>query len=152
MLALHPARKPRRLTKRDGGVVVETALVLPIVLFMVMGLFDHCRTIMVQQLVINAAREGARQAVTNTTTMTTANLQTVVTQALAGQQFSSLTISVYQVDPTTGNNLGAWNSTPGGSAIAVQVNGTYKPMLSPFSLLPSSIPMQATSIMTSEAN
>jgi Flp pilus assembly protein TadG len=144
--------KQRRAADRKGGVMVETALVLPIILVMVMGLFDHCRAIMVQQLVINAAREGARQAIANTSTMTTANLQAVVTQALAGQRFSSVAISVYQVDPVTGNNLGAWNSTPAGSSIAVQVNAHYTPMLSPFSLLPSSMAIEATSIMTSEAN
>jgi Flp pilus assembly protein TadG len=132
--------------------MVETALVLPIVLVMAMGLFDHCRAIMMQQLVINAAREGARQAAANTSTMTTTNVQAIVTQALAGQRFSSVNISIYQVDPTTGNNLGPWNNAQAGSSIAVQLKAIHTPTLSPFSLLPSSITIEATSITTSEAN
>jgi Flp pilus assembly protein TadG len=146
-----PRGSGRRRKARGGAAALEAALVLPIILALILGLFDYCRAIMVEQLAANAAREGARQAVANTTTLTTANIQAVVTQALGGQGLSAVAINVYQADPSSGNNLGPWNNAPTGSAIAVQVTASYQPMLSYFSLLPRSISVQATSIMTSEA-
>ena len=60
---------------------------------------------MLQQLVINAAREGCRYAVVSTSTATTAQVQTYVTNYLCGQQINNLVINVYEANPTTGANL-----------------------------------------------
>jgi Flp pilus assembly protein TadG len=125
--------------------------VLPIVLTLVLGMFDFCRAIMMRQLLTNAAREGARQAVTNTSNMSTAGVQAVVTYAMGGQSFSNVTILVYQANAVTGANIGPWASAPTGSSIAVDVTATYTPMLSLFSLLPKTISMHTRAIMTSEA-
>jgi Flp pilus assembly protein TadG len=118
------------------------------------GIVEYCRFIMVLQLVNNAAREGARAAVVNQSTMTTTQLQGVVMSYLAGQdvQLQSLSIQAYQVDPATGNNLGSWTSAGFGQAIAVQVQGTYKPLLPSFLFMPSGVTVQGTAIMYSEAD
>lgn len=54
----------RRAGQR-GQALVETALVLPIVVMLVMGLFDLGRGVYAMSAVSNAAREGARTAIVN---------------------------------------------------------------------------------------
>ena len=143
---------PPRTAARRGAVVVETAIVLPVCLLVLLGLFDFCRLLMVRQVINNAAREGARYATVGTASVDTAAVQTVVQNFLVGQLPSSATIQVYLADPATGSNLGDWTTAQLGQAIAVQVKANYTPMLSKFSLLPASVPLTATAIMRSEAN
>jgi Flp pilus assembly protein TadG len=143
----------RRKRVRRGTTSVEVAMVLPICLVLMFGLFDFGRVLMVRQVVDNAAREGARFATVSTASVTTAAVQSVVTNFLAGQLPSNAaTIQVYLVNPATGANLGDWTTAQLGQAIAVQVTATYQPMLSRFSLLPGNVPVNATAIMRSEAN
>lgn len=42
--------------------MVETAIVLPLLLLFILGIIEFGRAVMVQQILTNAAREGARQA------------------------------------------------------------------------------------------
>jgi len=135
-----------------GAVTLETALVLNVCLIFLLGLFDFSRVIMIRQVVTNAAREGCRYAVVNTSTATTSQVQTCVSNYLCGQQIGNLVINVYQADPTTGNNLGAWTNAGFSNSIGVQVTGTIGTVTPTFSLLPSSLPVQATCIMASEGN
>jgi Flp pilus assembly protein TadG len=131
---------------------VEMALVLNVCLIFLLALFDFSRVIMIRQVVTNAAREGCRYAVVNTSTATTSQVQTCVTNYLCGQQIANLVINVYQADPTTGNNLGAWTDAGLSNSIGVQVTGTINTVTPTFSMLPSSLPVQATCIMASEGN
>ena len=59
----------RRLTmglrKRAGQSMVETALVLPVLMFLTFGLLDFGRAYYYQVSVTNAAREGARVSILN---------------------------------------------------------------------------------------
>ncbi len=132
--------------------VLEMALVLNVCLLFLLGLFDFCRVLMMRQLVTNAAREGCRYAVVSTSTATTSQIQSYVTNYLCGQQIQGLTINVYQADPTTGANIGAWTNAGLSNSIGVQVSGTVSALTPTFSLLPSSLPLQATCVMASEAN
>src|SRR5205807_1594103 len=50
---------------RTAAVTVETALVLPIALLFILGIFEYGRYLMTMQLMNNAAREGVRYAVTH---------------------------------------------------------------------------------------
>ncbi len=144
--------KRKSATCRRGATVVEAAIVINIVLLLMFVLLDYGKFLMTVQLLNNAAREGARLATVNTNLMTTAQIQSAVTTYLAGQNLSSQSISVYQADPTTGNNLGVWNNTSMGGSIAVQITGTYTPLLPALSQLPSSINLTATAMMTCEGN
>ena len=149
-----PRGRLRKLSRsqRRAGRVVETALVLNICLMAILGMFDFGRLIMIRQLIDNAAREGCRLATVSTTTLTTQNIQTQVTNFLAGQQLGTVTIQVYEADPTSGANVGAWTSAGLGDPIAVQVSCTYTPMTPTFSLLPSSVPINTKCVMYCEAN
>ena len=73
---------------RRGATVVETAFVLMIALTLTLAIYDYGRYFMLSQLVNNAAREGARQAVANTNTQNTAMIQNTVVQYLANQNFN----------------------------------------------------------------
>ena len=48
---------------RSGVAAAEMALVLPVLLLAIMGMLEFGRAFMVQQIITNAAREGARRAV-----------------------------------------------------------------------------------------
>ena len=49
--------------KRRGAAAVEFAVVAPIFLLLVFGMIEYGRMVMVQQVLTNASREGARCAV-----------------------------------------------------------------------------------------
>jgi Flp pilus assembly protein TadG len=150
--ARRPALRARARRRRSGTSIVQTALVLNVCLVFLLGLFDFSRVIMLRQLVVNAAREGCRYAVVNTSTATTAQVQSYVTTYLCGQPINNLVVNVYEADPTTGANLGTWTNAGLSNSIAVQITGTINTMTPTFSLLPSSLPLQSTCIMASEAN
>ena len=60
-LRWHVPRPSRRPAGRKGQAIVETALLLPIVMFLVMGSSDLGRAFYYSIETTNAAREGARQ-------------------------------------------------------------------------------------------
>jgi Flp pilus assembly protein TadG len=51
-----------RNNNRRGAAVVEFAVVAPLLLLLVLGTIEYGRFVMVQQILTNAVREGARQA------------------------------------------------------------------------------------------
>ncbi len=63
MPAICPQRMTRRRRSRCGAAAVEFALVAPIFFMLVIGMIEVGRAIMVQQMLINASRVGARSAV-----------------------------------------------------------------------------------------
>jgi len=50
-------------SKRRGAAVVEMALILPVFFMVILGIVEFGRAMMVAQIVTNAAREGAREAI-----------------------------------------------------------------------------------------
>jgi len=57
------ARARRRFGRDDGQALVEMALALPILLLLLVGIFEFARAYSIKQTIVNAAREGARQGV-----------------------------------------------------------------------------------------
>ena len=53
----------RRLRDERGAAIIETALTLPILLLVSVGIFEFGRAYETSQVLTNAAREGARVAV-----------------------------------------------------------------------------------------
>jgi Flp pilus assembly protein TadG len=145
---------------RRGGAVVEAALVLPVVLMFLFGILEYGRYVMMLQVLTNAAREGARYAQIHTQPVTvggttsgnaTSDVTNVVNKALAGQQLSSQTVSIYASD-TQGNNLGTWTNTQAGQSVCVQISGNYPVIITSFIKLPITIPVVARAVMRSESN
>jgi len=71
----HSVRKRRR-----GAAAVEFAIVLPVFVILVFGMIEYGRMVMVQQVITNASREGARKAVLDGAT--TSSVQSAVTTYL----------------------------------------------------------------------
>lgn len=64
MLNLKSGRAPSKSSEpRRGVAMVETALVLPIMMMVILGVVEFGRAFMVCQLLTNSAREGGRLAV-----------------------------------------------------------------------------------------
>jgi Flp pilus assembly protein TadG len=144
--------------KRSGVQLVEAALVMSICLLFILGIMEYGRLMMTKQILDNAAREGARYAVVSTSSVTTAQIQNVVDTSMAGQGAQladynkTSSITVFKADPATGANIGSWSDTRFGEAIAVQITGTYQPVLPIFVFLPGNITLQGSCVMRSEAN
>ena len=77
----------RRVRKgRRGAAAVEFAVVLPVFVILVFGMIEYGRMVMVQQVITNASREGARKAVLDGAT--TSSVQTAVTSYLTSAKVS----------------------------------------------------------------
>jgi Flp pilus assembly protein TadG len=70
------------LSDRRGVVAVEAAVVLPLLLIMMFGVWEVSRIIQVKQVMVNSAREGARLAAGGYTTNSQPVTTTMVTQAV----------------------------------------------------------------------
>jgi len=144
---------------RPGATLVESALIISLFLMILFGIFEYGRFVMTKQLMDNAARTGARWAVANTMSGTTAQVQAVVNTAMgpAANQLvgysQSSSISVYAADSSGNQISGAtWGNVTFGSNIAVVITGTYRPILPNFLHMNSTITVTAKAVMASEAN
>jgi len=97
-----PCRSCRR--NRRGVAVVEFAVVAPVFFLLVFGIIEYGRMVMVQQLITNACREGARRAVLDGAT--TNEVRTSVTTYLAGGSINNPTVTV-NPDPPTNAGYGS---------------------------------------------
>jgi len=96
---------PGRLISRNrrGAAMVETAIVLPIFLILVLGIIEFGRALMVANMVTNAAREGARMAILDGST--NSEVQQSVSEFLVaslGVQTADITTTITIV-PAPGN-------------------------------------------------
>jgi Flp pilus assembly protein TadG len=130
--------------------LVEAAIVMNVFLLFIFAIMEFGHFVMVKQLMDNAARDGARLAATGQGTVTTAQIQALVTQELVNQGPTNMNIQVFQANPTTGANVGAWTNASLGQPIAVQITGQYKPMVALANLLPLPINVSSEAIIYSE--
>lgn len=147
----HDGRAPR--TRRRGRTAVEAAIIIGLLFMLLLGVCEYGRLIMLRHLMENAAREGARFAVVSTGAsagVTTAQIQSYAIGYLAGQSCTGLTVQVYQADPATGANVGAWTGAPFGAGIAVQIDLDFNPVV-PL-VMPSKIHQTTRAVMACEAN
>lgn len=84
--------KRSRATCRRGAAMVEFALVLPVFLLIVFGIIEIGRGVMVQQIITNGAREGARRAVVPGAT--DAKVEQVLDNYLSGTSVSGFTRTI----------------------------------------------------------
>lgn len=81
-----------RRTARFGASATEFAVVAPVFFLMIVGFIEFGRALMVQQVLVNASRVGAREAIT--TSATTGNVQTAVQQYTAGVAVPGVIVNV----------------------------------------------------------
>ena len=83
---------------RRGAAAVEFAIIAPVFFLLVFGMIEFGRMIMVQQIITNASREGARIAVLDGAT--TNGVTTQVTNYLDGASISGASVTVTPDPPT----------------------------------------------------
>jgi Flp pilus assembly protein TadG len=100
-------RASMRSGSRTGVAAVEFAILAPLILTLLMGLWEVGRLVEMQQVLTNAAREGGRAAATGQ--MTNTQVQAVITQYLAADGFPTgnvvITITTPQGDVSKANYL-----------------------------------------------
>jgi hypothetical protein len=84
--------------KRRGAAVVEFAIVAPVFILLVFGMIEYGRMVMVQQLLTNASREGARKAVLDGATKS--EIETLVTDYLSNSSVSGASVTVTPDPPS----------------------------------------------------
>jgi Flp pilus assembly protein TadG len=103
--SLRPAadklERPCRLYRRNrrATAAVEFAIVAPVFLLLVFGMIEYGRMVMVQQIITNASREGARTAVLDGAT--TASVETAVNNYLSSGSISGATVTVSPNPPSS---------------------------------------------------
>jgi len=121
----HPFRSRRR---RRGQALVEFALVVPILLLLLIALFDVGRAVFAYNTLTNAAREGARLAIVNQDTdliKARAKAQTAIVEL----NDPSVSISFRQTAPNTDPLSNAVCSPAAVGCVAiVQFEATYRPI------------------------
>jgi Flp pilus assembly protein TadG len=140
----------KKSPKKRGAAMVESAVGLVILLFVIFGIIEFAQLIMARQLLNNAAVSVARVASVNeqpatyadgTATpspggaVTTTFLNTWVSKAMAAAPMSNVTATFYGANGTayiggTPNSSIAWNSMQFGQGFYVTISGTYIPLFS----------------------
>ena len=95
---------PRRESdRRRGSAAVEAALILPIMVSLMLGVWEVGRAVQMTQLLNDAARQGARMAAGGTcngTPVTVAMVQQAVLNSMTASGFPSAAVSAAQVTLT----------------------------------------------------
>jgi Flp pilus assembly protein TadG len=172
----------KRSCERRGVTTVEMAFVSILLLMFLFGLFEYCRLLFVLSVTKNAARDTARFAATHTGGGTMAGDPTSFSESdlvnlmntgqisgitygtgMAGMQanIQGMTVNIFTVDPTALNQTppvvqqlsgSSWNSASFTQNIAVQVTGTYQPVVPSLLFMSSGVPFSITVMCASEAN
>jgi Flp pilus assembly protein TadG len=85
--------------KRQGAAAVEFALVAPIFFLMIFGMIEFGRMVMVQQVITNGSREGARLAVLDGSSGAT--VISVVNGYLESARISGANVAVTPAEPSS---------------------------------------------------
>lgn len=85
--------------KRQGAAVVEFAIIAPVFFLLVFGMLEFGRMIMVQQILTNASREGARRAVLDGAT--SGEVNEAVDEYLESMSVTGATVSIDPSNPSS---------------------------------------------------
>jgi len=91
----------RRSTRRRGSAIVETAVVAPLMLSMMLGMTELGSAFLVRQTVTNAAREGARVAALPGATMSDVNAAVADTMHAASLTSYTTTSNLNSLTPSS---------------------------------------------------
>ena len=151
-----------RMGRRRATTMVEMTFIALLCFTFMFAIFEYGRYVQARQVMENAGRAGGRSAVVMATSYilpatATANVDAVITSALANEPLVNVVIQVFQADDV-GNNIGAWTSTPFGRNIVVQIDGDLPLIFPTFGFLQAtggaanSIHITTKCMMRGEAN
>jgi Flp pilus assembly protein TadG len=95
----------RGAKRRRGTAVVEFAVVLPLFFLLIFGMIEFGRMVMVQQVLTNSAREGARVGVLDGSTKS--KVDAAVNNYLTAAGISNSTTTVSPNPPSSATSSGA---------------------------------------------
>jgi Flp pilus assembly protein TadG len=169
----------RHQTRRHGHTAVEFSLIAIILLMLLFGIMEYGRYLYTQNILNNAAREGARFCVVNINNFASAAAANTAAHTYINNYLGGTGNQLHNWNPAVGAGYiiiggaadpngrwaaggdGTWTScTFGGNvgpplayaAVYVTITGTYNPVLPSFLYMPSALTMNATSTMYVEAN
>jgi Flp pilus assembly protein TadG len=133
-------KRQTQSTRKSGQSLVEFALVIPLLLLVIMGIFDLGWAIYAQNIISNAAAEGARSGIILSTT--DADIQSRIRASTPG--LTNLQVTISPTGPRTADQFG----TP----ITVTVVYTYHPITPIIGQIVtgSGLRLSATSVMKIE--
>ena len=139
--------------RERGSAMVEAAISIPLLLVLMVGIFEVGRAYETWQVLTNAAREGARMAVTPSSTAV--NTTALVRQYMADGQLGNSASAVVAVNKGSSINV---NGTPV-SASLVTVDYPFQfimlqpvvRLVAPGATVGGAFTMHATAVMRNEA-
>ena len=142
----------RAARSERGSVLLEMAMTLPLLLLVSVAIFELGRAYQTQQILTNAAREGARMAVLPDASAP--NIETRVRQYMTQGQLSNVSSATVNITSTALIPMGAANV----SASVVTVNypfvftvlGPVARLVSSGSTIPGAITLTAAAEMRNE--
>ena len=145
--------KPDTRTRERGQAMVETAIALPLLLVMMVGIFEVGRAYETWQVLTNAAREGARMSVTPLGTPE--NTTELVRKYMADGQLTKSATAAVVVDK--GASISVNGTAVSASAVTVDYPFEFimlQPvvrLVAPGATVGGPLTMRATAIMRNEA-
>jgi Flp pilus assembly protein TadG len=140
----------RRIRNERGAALLETAITLPIILLISVGIFEFGRAYQTWQVLTNAAREGARVAVLSGTTDD--QVRNVVSNYINGGRIAAVSSSAIVIDRSV--DVAGWAA--GGSRITINypfqfivLNGVAR-LVRPASTAGQPLTMQSVALMRNE--
>ena len=142
----------RRNSER-GSALIETAIAVPILLLLTVGIFEVGRAYQTWQVVTNAAREGARASITPSANDTTT--EALVKQYMSDGQLNNASTAVVDVDrnaviTVNGVDFGASQVTVDYPFEFIILQPVAR-LVSPTTTAGEDFTMRATSLMRNEA-
>jgi Flp pilus assembly protein TadG len=129
--------------RRDGTAIVETAVVLPLLLSLVFGAVEYGWMFVVYGEVVNAARAGARLAITPSATAGDVNSQVITALQNAGLNVNG-TGGGAAVTPTITVTPSGWTGAASQTIISVQVSIPYSSVSATNFFAPPLVPAALT--------
>ena len=140
-------------SRERGSAMVETAIAIPILLVLMVGIFEVGRAYETWQVLTNAAREGARMSVTPGSSQS--NTTALIRQYMADGQLSKFATAAVVVN--TGASINVNGTSVSASAVTVDYPFEFimlQPvvrLVAPSATVGGPITMRATAIMRNEA-
>jgi hypothetical protein len=152
MRTMNPMTSLPRGRKGRGQAMVEFALVIPIFLLLLVGLFDLGRAVFAFNTLTNAAREGARMAIVNQYEPSIVQ-QAKEASAMIELDLPNVEVHYWQVNPDgTPDTTTPCDRIAVGCLAVVSFEATYKPITPIISNLvfKNGVTFKATSVLSVE--
>ena len=139
--------------RERGSAMVEAAITIPLLLVLMVGIFEVGRAYQTWQVLTNAAREGARMSITPSSTPV--DTTALIRQYMSDGQLQNAATAVVSVDKTSSINVNG--TAVSASLVTVDYPFSFimlQPvvrLVAPGATVGGPITMRATAVMRNEA-